>query len=80
MAAKRKGIVDIRQMLQLKTKGLSNRKIASILGINCNTINEYISFLKSLDKDLADLLELDDGALKALFPGQDYRDIPRYEA
>jgi len=80
MAAKRKDIMDIRQILQLKSKGLSNRKIASMLGISRNTINEYISFLKSLDKDFADLLELDDGALEGLFPRQDYTDMARYEA
>jgi transposase len=80
MAAKRKDIMDIRQILQLKTKGLSNRKVATILGISRNTINEYISFLKSLDKGYADLLELDDGALEALFPRQDHTDMARYEA
>lgn len=80
MAAKRKDIMDIRQILQLKSKGLSNRKVATMLGISRNTINEYISFLKSLDKSYDALLGLDDGALEGLFPGQDHRDMVRYEA
>lgn len=72
--------MDIRQILQLKSKGFSNRKIATMLGISRNTINEYISFLKSLDKSYEALLDLDDGALEGLFPGQDHRDMVRYEA
>ena len=44
MAAKKKGIMDLRQLLQLKIKGLSNRKIEQILDMHRNTINGYVRF------------------------------------
>ena len=39
MAGNRKNIMDIRQVLQLKQKGYSNRKVAFYLRISRNTVN-----------------------------------------
>ena len=40
--------MDLRQLLQLKEKGYSNRKIASCIGMSRNTVNEYIRYFDSL--------------------------------
>ena len=37
--------MDIRQVLQLKQKGYSNRKVAFYLRISRNTVNGYVKFL-----------------------------------
>ena len=44
MAGNRKNIMDIRQVLQLKQKGYSNRKVAFYLRISRNTVNGYVGF------------------------------------
>ena len=69
MAAKRIDTMDLRQLLQLKHKGISNRKIADLLGIKRNTVNDYIrvfddhalsyqQLLEYTDQDLHQLLQL----------------------
>lgn len=39
--------MDIKQIFSLHRDGLSNRKIASVLGISRNTVNQYISWLRA---------------------------------
>jgi len=78
MARKRKDIMEIKQVVLLKQKGYSNRKTASYLGISRNTVNEYVKFFDSLEADYSELLKLEEGALKALFPNSDTKDTNRY--
>ncbi len=42
MAGQRIDIMDLRQLIQLKHKGLSNRKVAEALGVSRNTVNSYV--------------------------------------
>ena len=67
MAFKRIDIMDIRQLLQLKKKGLSNRKVASLIGIHRNSVNPYVRLFNATSKSYADLLLLTDEELYALF-------------
>ena len=80
MAAKRIGIMDIRQLLQLKIKGLSNRKIAEFIGIHRNSVNQYVRLLEACDKPYDVLQGLSDLELSSLFPSSGTIDKNRYEA
>ena len=79
MANKRIEIIMLKRIIQLKQKGLSNRKIAIQLGIHRNSVNSYVSELKSLDKPLAELLLLPDKTLSAHFSGYEPVQDPRYK-
>jgi DNA-binding CsgD family transcriptional regulator len=48
--------MDIRQLLQLKLGGHSNRKIAALTGIHRNSVNAYVLELKACEKPFDDLL------------------------
>lgn len=80
MAAHRKDIMEIKQILQLKSKGLSNRKVAELLRIGRNTVNEYVRFFTNTDRSFEELMCLDESELKELFPKLDRRDKDRYGA
>ncbi len=79
MAAKRIEIMDIRQLLQLKARGLSNRKAADTLGIHRNSVNHYVRLFKASGKSYEVLLALSDSDLLDLFPLPDTKDKSRYE-
>ena len=53
MAGKTKEMSQIKQLLLLKKEGVSNRKAAGIIGINKETVNNYVR------KALADELGID---------------------
>ncbi|MDB4728326.1 hypothetical protein OAF63_06005 [Saprospiraceae bacterium] len=55
MANKRIEIMDLKQMLQLKVAGKSNRIIGELLGRSRNTVNDYIKLFKQLDQSLEEL-------------------------
>lgn len=57
----------IKQLLQLYKDGVSNRRIASIIGINRETVGVYIKKLKLQNFDIDALLSLDDPALEKKF-------------
>ena len=42
MAAKRIDIMELQQLIQLKAKGLINRKVTDALGVSRNTANTYV--------------------------------------
>jgi len=79
MAFKRIEIMDIRQIIQLKLQGFSNRKAAQILGIHRNSINEYVRLLKTSSISYEELLKLSDKELSLLFPLKSTLDHKRYE-
>ncbi len=79
MAAKRIDIMDVRQLIQLKIKGESNRSCSVILGIHRNTVNYYVRQLKATGQEYSSLQELTDAGLKELFPTRTLSDIDRYE-
>ena len=79
MAFNRINIMDLRQLLQLKSKNLSNRKCGLVLGIHRNSINPLIHLFNATDKSYAELLKLSDGELSELFPLPQTVDKERYE-
>ncbi|MCG8320406.1 MAG: IS21 family transposase [Cytophagales bacterium] len=79
MANKRIEIIMLKRIIQLQQKGLSNRKIATQLGIHRNSVNSYVSQLKRLDKPLPELLALPDKTLSSYFSGYEPRQDPRYK-
>ncbi len=50
--------MDIKQIFSLYRDGLSNRKIAMVLGISRNTVNQYTSWLNASDYGSDEILSL----------------------
>lgn len=71
--------MDIRQLLQLKKNGSSNRSCGELLGINRNTVNGYVKVFKQTDLTYDELLLKSDLALRELFPQADTKDATRYK-
>ena len=69
MAGRSKDMSQIKQMLLLKKQGVSNRKIAKTLGINKETVNNYITKVASDDLGIDELLKLDDPILERRIKG-----------
>lgn len=67
MAGNRISIMNIKDLIRLKLKGKSNRRIAHELGVSRNTVNEYVSFFDHQDVELAGLLSWSDKDLLELF-------------
>ena len=59
--------MDLKQIITLHLDGLSNRKVATLLGISRNTVNSYLRLFKASGLPLPTLLELDEHALSDLF-------------
>lgn len=79
MAGQRIDIMDLRQLIQLKRKGMSNRKVAQALGISRNTVNTYTRALEAQELSYAQLEELSHTRLGELFQQNDDKDLQRYE-
>lgn len=84
MAGQRINLMDIKELILLKRQKLSNRKIASLLGVSRNTINNYTRIFEAHKLDYDELLDLDDDALNDLFPqtteidGLRYKELAQY--
>lgn len=59
MAGKTKEMSQIKQLLLLKKAGVSNRKAASIVGMNKETVNNYMKKVNSDALGIDGLLSLD---------------------
>jgi transposase len=79
MAGQRIDIMDLRQLIQLKGKGLSNRKVAEALGVSRNTVNSYVRAFSEHALDYRQLEALSEADLTGLFPQVDAKDNNRYE-
>lgn len=81
MANKTITMLQIRRMLQLLGKGVSNRKTAPLVGLSRTTIDVYISRFKSSNLSYSELLNLDDEQLSAIAYSQESssRKDSRYE-
>jgi len=71
--------MEIRQLLQLKMNGQSNRSCAHTLQINRNTINDYVTVLKATGLSYSQLFSKTDLELRELFPQADTKDRERYK-
>ncbi|MEA4841326.1 MAG: IS21 family transposase [Bacteroidales bacterium] len=69
MAGKTKEMSKIKQMLQLHLDGVSNRKIATQLEMNKETVNRYVKQAESDSMNLSGLLKLDDPVLEHRMSG-----------
>ncbi|MFN2430255.1 MAG: helix-turn-helix domain-containing protein, partial [Cryomorphaceae bacterium] len=71
--------MDLKQIISLRLDGLSNRKIAELLGIGRNTVNAYMKLFNACGLPLSELKELGNHELQELFPSRTIIDNPRYE-
>ena len=72
--------MDIKQVFSLHADGLSNRRIADILGLSRNTINQYIRWLKASDYAAKELVGMENGVVRELFPSRTTIKNERYDA
>lgn len=72
--------MDLKQIITLHLDGLSNRKIAVMLGISRNTINNYTKLFTASEHTLEELLSFDQGKLGSLFTSHTTIDNERYNA
>lgn len=70
--------MDLKQIITLHLDGKSNRAIGTTLGISRNTVNSYMHLFELLDRDLSELLKMDNKALQELFPSHTTIDNERY--
>lgn len=78
MAALQIDIMRIKQLVLLKSKNKSNRKIALDIGVDRNTVNQYVKKLQSSGHSYDELLKLDELELQKLFPSKEALDQDRY--
>ena len=69
MAGKTKEMSQIKQLLLLKKEGVSNRKAAGIIGINKETVNNYVRKALADELGIDGLLRLDDPVLEHRLKG-----------
>jgi predicted DNA-binding protein YlxM (UPF0122 family) len=78
MAALPIDIMKIKQLLLLKSRKKSNRKIASDIGVDRNTVNDYVKRLNASERSYEELLQLEDKELQSLFPSKEALDKDRF--
>lgn len=71
--------MDLKQIIQLHEDGSSNRKIAKVLGISRNTVNNYMRLFKACEYSMSELLSFDVATLNKLFPGHTTIQNERYD-
>lgn len=69
MAGKTKQMSQIKQLLLLKKEGVSNRKAAAMVGINKETVNNYVRKALADELGIEGLLRLDDPVLEHRLKG-----------
>ena len=62
-------MVDFKQAILLKQQGMSNRRIAQLLCINKETVNNKFAFIRNAGLSPDALLKLDDPELEKVFHG-----------
>ncbi|HIP49292.1 MAG TPA: IS21 family transposase [Lutibacter sp.] len=78
MAAKKVDIMELKQLLLLKSKGESNRSCERLLGIHRNTINPYVQMFRASGLSYSTLLEYSEKELNDLLPAKGTIDSNRY--
>lgn len=71
--------MDLKQILTLHKDGVSNRQIAATLSISRNTVNTYISRLKSSEYSVDELLGFDYAKIKEVFTYKTTLDTERQD-
>lgn len=78
MAALQIDIMKIKQLLLLKSRSKSNRKVAALIGIDRNTVNIYVQKIKSSGYTYSELLKKEEHELQSLFPSKEVLEKERY--
>lgn len=78
MAGNRIDTMDLKQLIRLKCSGMSNRKIATSLGISRNTVNQYTCLFQGHQLEYEQLLTLSDKDLDDLFSATSEVDTSRF--
>lgn len=68
MANKRINMLEIKQIIQLKLKGVSNREISRRLFVNRKTVDEYVRHFKGLEASYEELSGYTESQLQEIFP------------
>ena len=68
MANKRIDMLEIKQIIQLNLKGVSNREISRRIHVNRKTVDQYVQYLKSLGISFKELSNYTEAQLQDLFP------------
>lgn len=68
MAGQRINIMELKQLIRLKKEGYSNRKIADLLHVSRNTVNEYVRIFSAHGLSFDALMKMNDQSLNNLFP------------
>lgn len=71
--------MDLKQIISLHVDGESNRKVAELLSISRNTVNEYMRLFKASNYSFTELLDMDNSKLKELFTSHTTINNQRYE-
>jgi transposase len=79
MAGQRIDIMDLRSLILFKQKGLSNRKVAELMGINRKTVDSYVVRFRELSLGYAELLSLENSDLEDVFSKNGQTEKERYE-
>lgn len=79
MAGQRINIMELKQLIKLKKEGFSNRKIAALLNVSRNTVNEYLRFFTTHELNFLELSELEEQGLLELFPSSSEIEQYRYK-
>jgi len=79
MAGNRTELMDIKQIIALKLKGVSNRKIGAQLSISRNTINHYTKFFEEQNLSYQEISTYSELQLLSLFPCESEVDTTRYQ-
>jgi hypothetical protein len=66
--AKKLDPMDLKQIIRLNLDSLSNRDIGKTLGISRNTVNQYMNLFTASELPLLELLDMEEGCLRELFP------------
>lgn len=80
MAGQRIDIMELRSLIALKLKGLSNRKVADLLKINRKTVDAYIGRFSALEISYEELMGLAEADLRDLFTEESQTEKERYES
>ena len=78
MANRRKDIMEIKQIVLLHSKKVSNRKIAKRLSMSRNTVNDYVRKIKESGIKVSELLQLGEEDLNSLFSHCEVVEDARY--
>lgn len=70
--------MELKQLIQLKDKGYSNRKVARELGISRNTVNSYATLFTEQGLSYQELSSYSESQLRELFPARDSKQTGRH--